>query len=64
MTTPEIIPEHLRELIARNNNVTIERCARVAEEYIGIGNESADIIARAIAAAIRKLKDPVAEAGA
>lgn len=45
--TTEIIPEHLRELIARHTNATIERCAQVADEWDD----------PEIAAAIRKLKD-------
>ena len=38
-------------------HATIERCAKTAEKYIGIGAERDNIMARTIAAAIRKLKD-------
>lgn len=55
MTTPEIVPEHLRELIARHTNVTIERCAQVVEKSPTEWATAQDRVA--IAAAIRKLKD-------
>lgn len=53
----EIIPEHLRELITRNNNATIERCAQVAEQTKENTLPGTRSIQDKIAAAIRKLKD-------
>ena len=50
LTMPEIIPEHLRELIARHTTATIENCAQVAEKF-----ENGPLRFE-IAAAIRKLK--------
>lgn len=55
MTTPEIVPEYLRELIVKNNNITVERCAQVVEKW---GKEvGAEYDASEIAAAIRELKE-------
>lgn len=66
MTDPaEIIPEHLRELIARHTNATIERCAQVAEQMAWSNKNTRHLGPEqncvAVAAAIRKLKEPAVD---
>lgn len=67
MTQPEIIPEHLRELIARHTDATIEFCAQLLTDRakairagMSGGGEpgwiEADALDRA-ASDIRKMKD-------